>query len=52
MEKVIQDENVTLYLWANLKKNPKYACGWRFPYMCDTSLTPSSQATPNADSLV
>uniref|UniRef100_A0A8C0ZSJ6 Dynein axonemal intermediate chain 7 n=1 Tax=Castor canadensis TaxID=51338 RepID=A0A8C0ZSJ6_CASCN len=24
MEKVIQDENVTLYLWANLKKNPKY----------------------------
>ncbi|XP_048958749.1 dynein axonemal intermediate chain 7 isoform X9 [Canis lupus baileyi] len=24
MEKVIQDENVTLYVWANLKKNPRY----------------------------
>ncbi|XP_054552350.1 dynein axonemal intermediate chain 7 isoform X6 [Talpa occidentalis] len=24
MEKVIQDENITLYLWANLKKNPRY----------------------------
>ncbi|XP_053410335.1 dynein axonemal intermediate chain 7 [Nycticebus coucang] len=24
MEKIIQDENVTLYLWANLKKNPRY----------------------------
>ncbi|XP_029420813.1 protein CASC1 isoform X2 [Nannospalax galili] len=23
MEKVIQDENVTLYMWANLKKNPR-----------------------------
>ncbi|XP_039077654.1 dynein intermediate chain CFAP94, axonemal isoform X3 [Hyaena hyaena] len=23
-EKVIQDENVTLYVWANLKKNPRY----------------------------
>ncbi|XP_032711131.1 protein CASC1 isoform X4 [Lontra canadensis] len=26
MEKVIQDENVTLYVWANLKKNPRYKC--------------------------
>ncbi|XP_059968029.1 dynein axonemal intermediate chain 7 isoform X2 [Mesoplodon densirostris] len=24
MEKVIRDENVTLYVWANLKKNPRY----------------------------
>ncbi|KAM5333614.1 dynein axonemal intermediate chain 7 isoform 2-T2 [Glossophaga mutica] len=24
MEKVIQDENVTLYVWANLKKNPRH----------------------------
>ncbi|XP_054446877.1 dynein axonemal intermediate chain 7 isoform X2 [Pteronotus mesoamericanus] len=24
MEKVIQDENITLYVWANLKKNPRY----------------------------
>ncbi|XP_060050508.1 dynein axonemal intermediate chain 7 isoform X2 [Erinaceus europaeus] len=24
MEKIIQDENVTLYVWANLKKNPRY----------------------------
>ncbi|XP_060514110.1 dynein axonemal intermediate chain 7 isoform X5 [Panthera onca] len=24
MEKVIQDENVTVYVWANLKKNPRY----------------------------
>ncbi|XP_070646050.1 dynein axonemal intermediate chain 7 isoform X5 [Bos indicus] len=24
MEKVIQDENVTLYIWANLKKNPRH----------------------------
>lgn len=24
MEKVIKDENVTLYVWANLKKNPRY----------------------------
>ncbi|KAM6162624.1 dynein axonemal intermediate chain 7 [Erethizon dorsatum] len=24
MEKTIQDENVTLYVWANLKKNPRY----------------------------
>ncbi|XP_047722752.1 dynein axonemal intermediate chain 7 isoform X3 [Prionailurus viverrinus] len=24
MEKVIQDENVALYVWANLKKNPRY----------------------------
>ncbi|KAM9229074.1 dynein axonemal intermediate chain 7 [Dugong dugon] len=24
MEKIIQHENVTLYLWANLKKNPRY----------------------------
>ncbi|MBZ3884633.1 Protein CASC1 [Sciurus carolinensis] len=24
MEKVIQDENVTLYVWANLKKNPRF----------------------------
>ncbi|XP_049638848.1 dynein axonemal intermediate chain 7 [Suncus etruscus] len=24
MEKVIQSENITLYVWANLKKNPKY----------------------------
>lgn len=24
MEKVIQNENVTLYVWANLKKNPRY----------------------------
>ncbi|EHB07688.1 Cancer susceptibility candidate protein 1-like protein [Heterocephalus glaber] len=23
MEKIIQDENVTLYVWANLKKNPR-----------------------------
>lgn len=27
MEKVIQDENVTLYVWANLKKNPRYSHG-------------------------
>lgn len=25
MEKKIQDENVTLYVWANLKKNPRYS---------------------------
>ncbi|XP_045220807.2 dynein axonemal intermediate chain 7 isoform X16 [Macaca fascicularis] len=24
MEKVIKDENVTLYVWANLKKNPRH----------------------------
>ncbi|XP_031794331.1 protein CASC1 isoform X5 [Sarcophilus harrisii] len=24
MEKIIKDENITLYVWANLKKNPKY----------------------------
>nr|XP_012595005.1 protein CASC1 isoform X2 [Microcebus murinus] len=24
MEKIIRDENVTLYVWANLKKNPRY----------------------------
>ncbi|XP_051011544.1 dynein axonemal intermediate chain 7 isoform X2 [Acomys russatus] len=24
MEKTIQDENITLYVWANLKKNPRY----------------------------
>ncbi|XP_038963397.1 dynein axonemal intermediate chain 7 isoform X4 [Rattus norvegicus] len=24
MEKIIKDENVTLYVWANLKKNPRY----------------------------
>ncbi|XP_020820727.1 dynein axonemal intermediate chain 7 isoform X3 [Phascolarctos cinereus] len=24
MEMIIKDENVTLYVWANLKKNPKY----------------------------
>nr|XP_030686413.1 protein CASC1 isoform X2 [Globicephala melas] len=24
MEKVIRDENVTVYVWANLKKNPRY----------------------------
>ncbi|XP_023370469.1 protein CASC1 isoform X2 [Otolemur garnettii] len=24
MEKIIRDENITLYLWANLKKNPRY----------------------------
>ncbi|XP_068827047.1 dynein axonemal intermediate chain 7 isoform X2 [Capricornis sumatraensis] len=24
MEKVIRDENVTLYIWANLKKNPRH----------------------------
>ncbi|XP_072509567.1 dynein axonemal intermediate chain 7 isoform X2 [Notamacropus eugenii] len=24
MEKIIKDENITLYIWANLKKNPKY----------------------------
>ncbi|XP_028613333.1 protein CASC1 isoform X1 [Grammomys surdaster] len=24
MEKVIRDENVTLYVWANLKKNPRH----------------------------
>ncbi|XP_043823533.1 dynein axonemal intermediate chain 7 [Dromiciops gliroides] len=24
MEKIIQDENIALYVWANLKKNPKY----------------------------
>ncbi|XP_062931838.1 dynein axonemal intermediate chain 7 [Cynocephalus volans] len=24
MEKIIQDENVTLYVWANLKKNPRH----------------------------
>ncbi|KAM9672443.1 dynein axonemal intermediate chain 7 isoform 4-T4 [Trichechus inunguis] len=24
MEKIIQHENITLYLWANLKKNPRY----------------------------
>ncbi|ELK24706.1 Cancer susceptibility candidate protein 1 like protein [Myotis davidii] len=24
MEKVIQDENITLYVWANLKKNPRH----------------------------
>ncbi|XP_051029296.1 dynein axonemal intermediate chain 7 [Phodopus roborovskii] len=24
MEKIIQDENVSLYVWANLKKNPRY----------------------------
>ncbi|KAM5251839.1 dynein axonemal intermediate chain 7 isoform 1-T1 [Hipposideros larvatus] len=24
MEKIIHDENVTLYVWANLKKNPRY----------------------------
>ena len=27
MEKVIRDENVTLYVWANLKKNPRYSHG-------------------------
>jgi len=27
MEKVIQDENVTLYVWANLKKNPRVWSG-------------------------
>lgn len=30
MEKVIQDENVTLYVWANLKKNPRYFHGWYY----------------------
>ncbi|XP_066120905.1 dynein axonemal intermediate chain 7 isoform X1 [Saccopteryx bilineata] len=25
MEKVIRDENVTLYVWANLRKNPRYS---------------------------
>ncbi|XP_036036473.1 protein CASC1 isoform X3 [Onychomys torridus] len=25
MEKIIQDENITLYVWANLKKNPRYS---------------------------
>ncbi|XP_036615110.1 dynein intermediate chain CFAP94, axonemal [Trichosurus vulpecula] len=24
MEKIIKDENIALYVWANLKKNPKY----------------------------
>ncbi|XP_070266638.1 dynein axonemal intermediate chain 7 isoform X3 [Myotis yumanensis] len=24
MEKVIRDENITLYIWANLKKNPRH----------------------------
>ncbi|XP_006897278.1 PREDICTED: protein CASC1 [Elephantulus edwardii] len=24
MEKIIEDENVALYVWANLKKNPRY----------------------------
>lgn len=30
MEKIIQDENVTLYVWANLKKNPRYS-PYHFP---------------------
>ncbi|XP_007947966.1 dynein axonemal intermediate chain 7 [Orycteropus afer afer] len=49
MEKIIQDENVTLYVWANLKKNPRYKSikfsgtdiGFEIPRMlatCDIAL--------------
>lgn len=31
MEKIIQGENITLYVWANLKKNPRYPVGDNFP---------------------
>ncbi|XP_070309894.1 dynein axonemal intermediate chain 7 isoform X7 [Odocoileus virginianus] len=45
MEKVIQDENVTLYIWANLKKNPRHRSirfsetqtGFEIPRMLATS---------------
>lgn len=26
MQTVIQDENITLCLWANLNKNPRFVC--------------------------
>ncbi|XP_006867014.1 PREDICTED: protein CASC1 [Chrysochloris asiatica] len=49
MEKIIHDENVTLYVWANLKKNPRYRSirfsetkiGFEIPRMlatCDIAL--------------
>ena len=30
MEKILKDENVTLYVWANLKKNPRYPSPYHF----------------------
>ncbi|XP_075409164.1 dynein axonemal intermediate chain 7 [Tenrec ecaudatus] len=66
MEKIIQDENVTLYVWANLKKNPRYKSikfsgtqvGFEIPRMlatCDIALrllhTHYDHVTPLCSSL-